>query len=51
MLGTEERAASKREALRAVLSKVFLAKVTLCAIATTSFLISILNFGVAQLSN
>jgi hypothetical protein len=48
MLGTEERAASKREALRAILSKVFLAKVTLCAIATTSLIISLLNFGVTQ---
>jgi hypothetical protein len=51
VLETEERAASKKEALCAIFSKAFLANVTLCVIATTSFLISILNFGVAQLKN
>jgi hypothetical protein len=50
-LKTEEHAATKREALRAILSKAFLAKVTLCAIATTSLITSVLNFGFVQSSN
>lgn len=45
MVGKEERAVSKREALRAIFSKAFLANVTLCAIATTSLIISVLNFA------
>jgi hypothetical protein len=51
MLGMEERAASKREALRTIFSKVFLAKVTLCVIATTSLTTSVLNFGYVQCIN
>jgi hypothetical protein len=49
MLGTEELAAIKKESFRAIFSKAFLAKFTLCVIATTSLLISILNFSDAQL--
>jgi hypothetical protein len=51
MLGTEERTASRREAVRAIFSKVFLTYLTLCVIATSSLLINILNFGDAQLEN
>jgi hypothetical protein len=51
MLGTEEHAASKREALRAIFSKVFLAKVMPCALATTSLITTALNFGFVQWNN
>ena len=51
MLGTVVRALTTREALRAILSKAFLAKVTLCAIATTSLIISFLNIGFVQWTN
>lgn len=51
ILGPEECAATTREALRAILSKSFLAKVTLCAIATTSLITSVLNFGFVQWTN
>jgi hypothetical protein len=51
--GTEERvASSKREASRAVFSIAFLAtKVAIYAIATTSFISSVLNFGSVRWSN
>jgi hypothetical protein len=52
MLGTEEHgAASKREALRDIFSKGFLAKVTLCAIATASLISSVLNVTFVQWNN
>jgi hypothetical protein len=51
MPGKEERAVAKREALCDTISKVFLVKVALCSIATTSFITSVLNFGVVQWSN
>jgi hypothetical protein len=50
MLETEERggAARKREAMREIFSKAFIARAMLCAIATASLIISVLNFAVVQ---